>query len=212
MVYSYRMKKPAKTRDVVEYTLQYVKGKTIDLGAGNAKYKSLIKPKTSEYITFDISPGPNIDIVGDILNLPFGENTFDTIVSTQVLEHVTKPWIMVKEMHRVTKPGGLVILSAPFLIQYHADPYDYFRYTKEGMQGLFKDVGFSVVECNSYGSFFGVLSEMIHFTFFNPYTHKKKSRLTLSFLRAVESTAAFLDRQIPIKTIYPNVYIVAKKN
>jgi SAM-dependent methyltransferase len=207
----YTMKNFTKTRDIVYHTLSHIKGKTVDLGAGNAKYKKILKPQTTEYLTFDIISGPNIDVVGDILNLPFPENSFDTIVSTQVLEHVTKPWIMVKEIYRVLKPGGKIILSAPFLIPYHADPYDYFRYTKEGMAGLFKDTGFEVIECDKYGGFFSVLSEMFHFALLDPYKAKNKTRFKLSLMRMVESVASFLDSVFPTKVIYSNVYIVAQK-
>lgn len=200
-----------KTREVIQHTISYVYGKTVDLGAGNAKYKSIIKAHTSEYITFDMVPGPHIDVVGDILNLPFESNTFDTVVSTQVLEHVTKPWVMVSEINRILKRDGIIILSAPFMIPYHADPHDYFRYTKEGMTGLFKDAGFNVLECESYGGLFTVFSEMIHFTLLNPYEGKSSKPIQVRIIRIIERMAAFLDRIFPVKIIYPNVYIVAKK-
>ncbi len=110
------------TRELVEYTKKYIKGKTLDFGAGNAKYKNIIKPRTSEYITFDVVPGKNIDVVGNALNSPFQDESFDTVVSTQVLEHVEKPWLMIKEIGRILKRGGVCILSAPFMVPYHADP------------------------------------------------------------------------------------------
>ena len=201
-----------KTRDVVEHTLKFVKGETLDLGAGNAKYKSLIKPHTSKYTTFDMVPGPNIDVVGDILNLSFKDKSFDTVISTQVLEHVQKPWVMVSEIERILRPGGTAIVSAPFLVPYHADPHDYFRYTKEGMSALFTINNFEVIECNGYGGFFGVLYEMIHFTMLNPYQGKSSKTWQVRTLRYLEKIAGALDKVFPTKIIYANVYVVARKN
>ena len=204
-------KRLQKTRDVVMHTLGFIKGETLDLGAGNAKYRHIIKPKTTKYVTFDMVPGPHIDIVGDILNLSLGNNTFDTVISTQVLEHVRKPWVMVSEINRVLKPGGITITSAPFLVPYHADPHDYFRYTKEGMSALFTENGFEIVECESYGGLFSVFYEMIHFTMLNPYKGRSSKNWQVRLLRYMEKIAGVLDRAFPAKIIYANVYIVARK-
>jgi SAM-dependent methyltransferase len=200
-----------KTRDVVEYTAKFVKGETLDLGAGNAKYRHIIKPKTSKYVTFDMVPGPHIDIVGDILNFPIPDESFDTVVSTQVLEHVRKPWVMASEIGRVLRKNGIVIASAPFLVPYHADPHDYFRYTKEGMSALFTENGFEVVECGSYGGFFSVVYETIHFTLFNPYKGKSSKQWQVRILRYLEKGADMLDRLFTSRIIYANVYVVARK-
>lgn len=206
-----RTKRLQKTRDVVEHTLQFINGETLDLGAGNAKYRNLIKPKTSKYITFDMVAGPHIDVVGDILNLSLADQSFDTVISTQVLEHVRKPWVMVSEIGRVLRSGGIAITSAPFLVPYHADPHDYFRYTKEGMSALFTENGFEIVECDSYGGLFGVIYEMIHFSFLNPYQGKSSKVWQVRILRYLDKLCGFLDRTFPIKIIYPNVYVVARK-
>ncbi len=206
-----KAKRPQKTRDVVEHTLRYIRGETLDLGAGNAKYRYLIKPHTSKYVTFDMVEGPNIDVVGDILNLSFPDKSFDTVVSTQVLEHVKKPWVMVEEIGRILRSGGIAITSAPFLVPYHADPYDYFRYTKEGMSALFTENGFEIVECNSYGGLFSVIYEMIHFSFLNPYQGKSSKPWQVRILRYMEKIYSFLDRTFPTSIIYSNVYVVAKK-
>lgn len=204
-------KRLQKTRDVVEHTLSYIKGETLDLGAGNAKYRHIIKPQTSNYVTFDMVEGPNIDVVGDILALSFPDKSFDTVISTQVLEHVRKPWVMVSEIERVLKSGGIAIVSAPFLVSYHADPHDYFRYTKEGMGSLFLDNGLEILECNSYGGLFSVFYEMIHFTLLNPYEGKSSKSWQVRILRYLEKSSGFLDGIFPVKIIYSNVYIVAKK-
>lgn len=198
------------TRDVITHTSKYIRGRTLDLGAGNAKYRGIIKPLCSEYVTYDMVPGPNINIVGDILNLDLPDNSFDTVISTQVLEHVSKPWVMIGQINRILTDQGICILSAPFLIPFHADPHDYFRYTKEGMTSLFKDQGFEIIECSSYGKTFSVLSEFIHFSLFNPY-QQNKNKYWHWLMPKIEKLLVFLDRFSKSTIIYPNVFIVAKK-
>jgi len=199
------------TREVIVNTKHYVKGRTLDFGAGTAKYQNLIRPQTSEYITFDMIAGKNIDVVGDVLNPPFKDGEFDTIISTQVLEHVEKPWVMINQIGRILKSGGTCIMTAPFIVPFHADPYDFFRYTETGLTSMFKNEGFEIVESGSYGKIFGVLSEMIHFSLFSPYESIGKKLWSRRIVMRIEKIARFLDRFVKNKVIYSNVYVVAKK-
>ncbi len=199
------------TREVILHTQKYVSGETLDFGAGTAKYKGIIVPNTTKYVTFDMMAGKNIDVVGDVLNPPFGDSSFDTVISTQVLEHVEKPWVMVSQIGRITKLGGVCIITAPFLIPFHADPHDFFRYTREGMESLFKNEGFEIVESGTYGKTFSVFSEMIHFTLFNPYKPGGSGIWARRIMRLVEKCCSALDHLVRNKIIYSNVYVVAKK-
>lgn len=203
------MKKFQQIREVITYARKYISGKTLDLGAGRAKYREIIKQNAAEYIAFDMAPGPNIDVVGNALDLPFDAETFDTVVSTQVLEHVEKPWIMVKEIQRVLKKGGVCILTAPFLVPYHPDPHDYFRYTPEGMKSLFENENFEIIECDSSGQLFSVLSEFVRFLWFNPYQKRKKGSWKTT--RFMAKAAKFLNKFTKNKIFYTNVYIIAQK-
>jgi len=198
-----------QTREVIKYALKYISGKTLDLGAGSAKYRSIIEKKSSEYITFDMVEGDGIDVVGDVLNLSFKKESFDTVISTQVLEHVEQPWIMIDEIYRILKKDGICILTAPFLQPYHADPNDYFRYTIEGINSLFKNQGFKIIESGSCGRSFVVLSEFIRFLYFNPY--KKARRGSWRITRLMTEMARILNKFSRNKIIYANVYIIAKK-
>ncbi len=201
------------TREVILHTRQFIKGKTLDFGAGRAKYKGLIVPHTSQYTAFDMVEGENIDVAGDALHPPFPNNHFDTIISTQVLEHVNKPWIMISEIGRILRPGGICIMTAPFMVPYHADPYDFFRYTKEGLMSLFQNEGFEIIESNSYGKTFTVLSEMIHFVYFSHYEKRSatKNLWASRIMRIIKPLAFRLDSFVKNKVLYPNSYVVAKK-
>jgi len=204
------MEKFQQTREVIHYAQKYIRGRTLDLGAGKAKYREIIEHKASEYITFDCIPGEKIDVVGDILHIPFGDNSFDSVVCTQVFEHIEKPWVATREINRLLKPGGVCIVTVPFLIPFHADPNDCFRYTKEGLKSLFKNEGFKIIECDYYGRVFTVVLEMIHFIFFNPY--KKSQGIWVSrFLRCLTKLAKFLDKFVKTDIVYANVYLIAQK-
>ncbi|MEC8989137.1 MAG: class I SAM-dependent methyltransferase, partial [Verrucomicrobiota bacterium] len=96
-------------------------GLLLDVGCGMKPYESLLMQRDSRYygtdwpVTMEGSYGGSTraDVFSDSMVLPFPEGTFDTIVSTQVLEHVRQPEIVIREMARVLKPNGILILSAP---------------------------------------------------------------------------------------------------
>lgn len=198
-----------QTREVIKYCAKYVKGKTLDFGAGTAKYKKIITPFSSHYLAFDVVAGPNIDVVGDVLASPFSDGEFETIICSQVLEHVKKPWLVAKEISRILKVGGTCIVTVPFLIPYHADPADFFRFTKEGLVSIFEDNSFKIVESGAYGGNFTVLADLFRFTYLNPY--KKKSRFQERATRYLLKISKVLDKLFKGKIIYSNSFIVAKK-
>lgn len=95
-----------------------------------------------DYKVLDSVSDYNPDIVGDIHDLPFADNSLDAITCIGVLEHVKNPFKAVEEMHRVLKPGGFCYVSVPFLYYYHPvkDYYnDYWRFTGDGIDELFKE-------------------------------------------------------------------------
>lgn len=113
-----------------------------------------------DYKILDKVPDYKPDIVGDIHDLPFPDNSVDAIICIAVLEHVEEPQRAVREIYRVLKPGGYAYLYAPFLFYYHPmNGYyqDYYRFTHDGMKYLTKD--FSQVEIqNVRGAFSTVMN------------------------------------------------------
>lgn len=103
--------------------------------------------KNADYKILDKVADYNPDIVGDIHNLPFKDNSIDSILCISVLEHVEEPSKAVKEIYRSLKPGGCCFMQVPFIFYYHpmAGYYkDYYRFTRDGLEYLLKD--FSSVE------------------------------------------------------------------
>jgi SAM-dependent methyltransferase len=101
----------------------------LDVGAGGRRI-------TPGIVTFDAFAGPEVDIVGDIHQMPIPDDSFDCVFCTGTLEHVRDPWRAVREIHRVLRPGGLVHIDVPFIQGYHADPTDYWRFTLDGLKVL----------------------------------------------------------------------------
>jgi SAM-dependent methyltransferase len=103
---------------------------------------------------------PDIFLGKDFLKnykLPFDNNSFDSTVSFQVLEHHIDPKMMIAEMARVTKPGGYILLTAPFLGGLHEEPHDYQRLTKYGIKVLLENNKYKKV-FKEQGSLFSTIS------------------------------------------------------
>lgn len=104
--------------------------------------KKIIDENKIQYKILDPSPKYKPDIVGDIHNLPFKDNSLEAIICISVLEHVQNPIKACQEIHRVLKPGGYCFIHAPFLFYYHAEKgyyKDYWRFTKDAWDILTVD-------------------------------------------------------------------------
>lgn len=134
----------------------------IDIGGGlrllkekNNRYDSSrewLRPYLSkvDYKVLDPVGTYNPDIVGDIHNLPFGDNSQEAILCLAVLEHVENPIKAASEIYRTLKPNGYCFVYVPFLYYYHAEKGyygDYWRFTEDSIKCIFKD--FSTIEIQS---------------------------------------------------------------
>jgi SAM-dependent methyltransferase len=103
----------------------------LNLGSGNKRIGKGI-------LNLDFLAYENVDIVANIEDLPFIDNSVDCVVSIAVLEHLQNPEIVIKEVFRILKPGGMIISVVPFMQPFHASPHDYQRYTLVGLEHLHK--------------------------------------------------------------------------
>lgn len=127
-----------------EYSLE--EGIVLDIGGGkNPSYFNFIKGSDeTNVINFDKQYSEKgIDFEKD--SLPYNDNSVDQVLMFNILEHVYNHKFIVSESFRVLKKDKTLIGFVPFLINYHADPNDYFRYTHEALDRIFKDAGFSEV-------------------------------------------------------------------
>jgi SAM-dependent methyltransferase len=77
---------------------------------------------------------------------PIATSSYDVVVSGQVIEHVRKPWVWLRELARVCRPGGHVLTISPVSWPYHEAPVDCWRAYPEGMRALYEDAGLEVLE------------------------------------------------------------------
>lgn len=132
------------TRAFLNYRLLHEKlhGKIFDLGSGGGDRYSDRIPRTedSEYILFDQKKGEVIDFECDQFLIT--DREFDTVLLLNVLEHIYNYSHLLKEIRRIKKDEGILIGFVPFLMIYHADPRDFFRYTDEALLKILSDTGY----------------------------------------------------------------------
>lgn len=129
--------------------LPYLKGKILDVGCGRKPYEYLFKENAGLYLGVEymktIHGFEKVDVAADSLALPFVKDSFDSVVTFQVMEHVPEPKLFLIEACRVLKPGGYMLVTTPFMWGEHEEPYDFFRYTRYGLRYLAEKAGFEVV-------------------------------------------------------------------
>jgi len=127
-----------------------VRGVVVDVGGGRSPdyFEYFRQEHLISCTPVDASLGA-IDFEKD--PLPFPEQYADTVICANVLEHIYNYKFLLSEIHRITKKGGKFLGFVPFLIQYHPDPHDYFRYTKEALEKIVQEAGFKDVCIRSIG-------------------------------------------------------------
>lgn len=153
----------------LERCRNYAKGKLLDIGCGSKPYKRIFSTVDC-YIGVDLSENSKADVIGNAMKLPFASETFDTVLTTQVLEHVPEPSRMIEEMYRVMRPDGYLILTAPQTGQLHGEPHDYYRFTKHGLCYLLEKNGFIVDYIKARGGFWITVGNMfvVYISSFRP--------------------------------------------
>ena len=141
---------------------EHASGKVLDIGCGNKPYEILFDGKVSEYIGCDVvqSDKNKVDVICPATDLLFQNETFDTVFSTQVIEHVDDPFKMLSESNRVLKNGGKMIISAPFTWELHEQPHDYYRYTKYGLKAMLEKNKFEVLLIKPNGGKWSAITQM----------------------------------------------------
>lgn len=152
------------TRSILKQVLPtYCSGLVADIGAGPCKYKSLITRYAQGYIAIDnlsseyqYKPEEEIrvNVVGDVLELPFQDNAFDTVICTQVMEHVPEPFVLMSELTRITRKGGYVIMATGWIWPYHQEPRDYFRFSRDAFKYMYEKNDLELLELIPNGKAF----------------------------------------------------------
>lgn len=142
-----------------------VRGQLLDVGCGKKPYQKLGEGSVDRWVGIDFMHTPTgrsaANVFGSAMKLPFASDRFDTVLSTQVLEHVSQPADLIREAYRVLKQGGHLILTAPQTNPLHEEPHDYFRYTSYGLLSLAEQAGFRVLQVRPLGGAIATVGQMI---------------------------------------------------
>lgn len=117
-------------------------GAVLDIGGGpimNGNSDGLSYEIMERKITFDYKILPGVDLVADAKNLPFKDGSLSAVLFQGVIEHIEDPKAAITEIVRVLESGGVVYVEAPFMQHLHYDPIDYYRFTVDGLEHVFKD-------------------------------------------------------------------------
>ena len=144
----------------------HCRGRLLDLGCGKVPFYALYRPYVSETVCVDwrnSSHGNDyLDAECDLTkDLPFADESFDTILLSDVLEHIPTPDRLWLEMGRLLKPGGKVLLNVPFFYYLHEEPYDFFRYTKYALRRFAETTGFEIILIKEVGGAPEVLVDIV---------------------------------------------------
>ena len=207
--------------DIKEALEKYARGNFLDLGCGNKPYETLYNPLTQKQVGCDIiqSDKNRVDVICLATDLKFDNNSFDSILCTQVLEHVYDHHTMINEIYRVLKPGGHILLTVPFAWEKHEEPYDFFRFTPHALKELFKEGGLEIDYIKPNGGKWAAIYQLRTNMLYHSFSKKKGFFLKLKKILFMELRltqlrnhfAIWLDKKYRDEIFTLNYIVVAHK-
>jgi SAM-dependent methyltransferase len=194
---------------------EHARGMLLDMGCGNIPYYEIYKDLVDGNLCVDwensLHKNPFLDQLVDLNEkVPLESETFDTILLTDVLEHIAEPQLLMSEIARLLKPDGKVLIAVPFLYCLHEQPHDYYRYTEHALRRFCTNNDLTVISLTAYGGvpevILDIVAKNIAFSRALSHAHLMVSTrlISLSFVRRVSSKTSRL---------FPLGYcLVARKN
>jgi SAM-dependent methyltransferase len=185
---------------------KHAHGVLADIGCGRAPYFGIYRHHVSTSVGVDWPNSPHardqVDVLSD-LNVVIGlpDESADTILCTDVLEHIFQPAILWRELARIARPGAALIVGVPFLYWLHEQPFDYHRYTEHALRRYAEDAGFEAIEIAPIGGLLHVLIDTV--------CKGARGNLLRRFAAAMASlTAPVTKRLLPRSTRFPLAYLL----
>jgi len=204
---------------------KYACGKLIDIGCGTKPYETIFSPYVDSYFGVDYTPTlesnygnqTKADLYIDCTDTGLEPESFNTLLSTQVMEHIFDINKYVKECYRLLKKDGIGIFTIPMSWRCHAEPYDYYRFTKYSLEKIFKENGFDILELRGIeGAFASTIQHFILFLCNRPSPRniliRVINRIVSNIVFSVMNYIALkLDRHFPDDKFCLDYLLVVKK-
>lgn len=210
--------------DNIDYYLQLystnIKGTLYDLGCGTSPYKSWLLNYADRYVGVDWGSTLHelkADILADLNEpLPIESEVADTVMSLSVMEHLREPQVFLNESHRILKPGGSMVVQVPFMWWVHEAPYDFYRYTRYGLQYMFEKAGFTDVTIHPQTGFWVMWTLKFNYQstrmIRGPWAVRKTIGLLLRGIWAIDQRVApWLDKHWKCDAETVGYFVVARK-
>lgn len=144
---------------------KYASGKLLDLGSGKVPLYQVYREYISDSICVDWQntqhPNDYLDLECDLeKGLPFAIGEFNTIILSDVLEHIPNPEMLWTEMSRILSPNGKIIMNVPFYYKIHEQPYDFYRFTEFALRRFVKMSGLRIIKLESIGGFPEIIGDI----------------------------------------------------
>lgn len=144
---------------------RFAGGRLGDLGCGHVPLYPAYRDRVDTITCVDWANtghrNVHLDLEADLSRpLPLPEASFDTIILSDVLEHIPEPAVLWSELARLLAPGGHLLLNVPFFYHLHEQPHDYHRYTEFALRRAAEQVGMTVVDLRSLGGAADVLTDL----------------------------------------------------
>jgi ubiquinone/menaquinone biosynthesis C-methylase UbiE len=202
---------------IIKYN-NYLSGSLLDFGCGTKPYKNLFL-NVDSYIGVDYQikgreeSQKTVDFFYDGKTIPFKDQEFDSILSTEVLEHVFNIEEILSELNRVLKINGQAIITTPFMWEEHEMPYDFARYTPPALEYLYQKHGFEIIHKHKTGNQIEVIFQFAINYFKNTIPKfALKQLLLVPFIFVFNTLGVTFSFVLPSdKTAYFNNVFVLKK-
>ena len=182
--------------------LPLLKGSLLDIGCGKMPYKEhlLKNADISSYTGLDIESAlqydKNVkpDFTWNGVTMPFEDTSFECAFGTEVLEHCPEPEVVLKEVYRILKPGGVFFFTVPFLWNLHEVPHDEYRYTPFSLKRHLKNSGFTDITIKATGGWHASMAQMLGLWVRRSSMSARKRKMLSRFLKPIIKYLIQLDK------------------
>jgi SAM-dependent methyltransferase len=191
--------------------------RVLDVGCGGKPYEPLFAPYADAYVGVDPVENPRAELRGPVEALPVEDGGFDLVLCNQVLEHCDDPAQAVRELRRVTAPGGRVLASTHGVMAYHPSPTDYWRWTHAGLEKLFaENAAWASVRVTAASGTTACLGMIVSLYLDLAFRRLRLGPLARPLVAAINTVAAAADarstrlREPGPGTLHANYHVVAE--